>query len=252
MKRLFDVTLSAAVLIVFSPVLAVTLLLVWWQDGHDPFYRAIRVARGGSDFTMLKIRSMVVHADKTGVNSTAGNDRRITAVGRFIRRWKLDEVSQFLNVLRGDMSVVGPRPNTRAWGTELYTEVERGLLDLKPGITDLASIVFSDEGTILHGAAHADASYNQIIRPWKSRLGLVYREHASVMLDAEVVWLTAVAIVNKRAALAGVERILRRLGADETLVAVCRRDTPRPPEGIPPGGHEVFRLPTNGAVVQPA
>jgi lipopolysaccharide/colanic/teichoic acid biosynthesis glycosyltransferase len=242
MKRLFDIGVSSLVLLVFSPVLGGALVAVWLQDRRDPFYRATRVAKGGGDFTMLKIRSMVVGADKSGVNSTAGSDRRITAVGRFIRRWKVDEVSQFLNVLRGDMSVVGPRPNTRSWGTDLYTDLEGRLLDLRPGITDLASIVFSDEGVILDGAVHSDALYNQIIRPWKSRLGLLYRKHSSLRLDSEIVILTAVAVFNKRAALAGVERLLIRLGADEQLREVCRRKTPRPPEGIPPGGSEVFRL----------
>ncbi|MBU6152255.1 MAG: sugar transferase, partial [Chloroflexi bacterium] len=233
---------SSVVLLMFAPVLGSALLLVWLQDGHDPFYRATRVARGGGDFTMLKIRSMVIGADKSGVNSTANGDRRITALGRFIRRWKLDEISQFINVLRGDMSVVGPRPNTREWGTELYTAEEVRLLELRPGITDLASIVFSDEGAILEGAGHADELYNQVIRPWKSRLGLLYRDCGSVMLDSEIVVLTAVAIVNRQAALAWVQRILRRLGADDTLIAACRRETLRPPEGVPPGGREVFRL----------
>jgi lipopolysaccharide/colanic/teichoic acid biosynthesis glycosyltransferase len=239
-KRFFDVVLAAAVLLLFSPLLIVVLFLVWRQDGHDPIYRARRVGRGGRDFTMLKIRSMVVNADLSGVNSTAGDDRRITAVGRFIRRWKLDEVSQFVNVLRGDMSVVGPRPNTRAWGTDLYTTEEQGLLTMKPGITDLSSIVFSDEGAILHGAEHADVLYNQVIRPWKSRLGLLYRAHASVALDAEIVVLTAVAIVNKRAALNGVARILRRLGAPGDLRAVCQRTVLVPPAGPPPGASTVF------------
>jgi lipopolysaccharide/colanic/teichoic acid biosynthesis glycosyltransferase len=242
MKRVLDVVLSASVLLVFSPLLGVVLLLVWLQDRHDPIYRAPRVGLGGRDFTMLKIRSMVVNADRSGVNSTAGDDRRITAVGRFIRRWKLDEVSQFMNVLRGDMSVVGPRPNTRAWGTELYTAEEQALLEVKPGITDLASIVFSDEGAILSGADHADLKYNQVIRPWKSRLGLLYRRHASVRLDLEIVVLTAVAIVNKPLALQGVAHILRRLGAPDDLRDVCERRQLVPPAAPPPGATAVFAL----------
>ena len=137
-KRLFDLAVSIAVLTLTGPLLLGSMFAVWLQDRHSPFYKARRVARGGGEFTMMKIRSMVVNAEKTGVNSTGAEDRRITAVGRFIRRWKIDELSQFLNVLCGDMSVVGPRPNTRAWGVDLYTAEEMRLLELKPGITDFA------------------------------------------------------------------------------------------------------------------
>jgi lipopolysaccharide/colanic/teichoic acid biosynthesis glycosyltransferase len=241
LKRALDVTLSLAVLVVLGPFFLVVLGLVWLQDRHDPFYRALRVGRGGRDFTMMKVRSMVVNADRTGVNSTSTADRRITPLGHLIRRYKFDELSQFLNVLQGDMSVVGPRPNTRMWGVDLYTAEEMRLLELKPGITDLASIVFSDEGEILTGAEHADQRYNQIIRPWKSRLGLLYRENVSVALDLRIIYLTAVAIIDKPRALAGVVLTLERLGADASLIDVCRRERPLP-VGPPPGSDRVFTL----------
>jgi lipopolysaccharide/colanic/teichoic acid biosynthesis glycosyltransferase len=240
-KRLFDLAIATLVLVIFSPVLLTVLLLVWLQDRHDPIYRATRVARGGGDFTMLKVRSMRIGADRTGVSSTTSGDPRITPLGRFIRRWKIDELSQFVNVLRGDMSVVGPRPNTRAWGVDLYTAEERRLLDLKPGITDLASIVFSDEGAILGDAPIPDLRYNQVIRPWKSRLGLLYRDHQSLALDVHVLWLTALAIVHKPSALRGVVRIVERLGAEPALVEVCRRLGPVP-AGAPPGADRVFEM----------
>jgi hypothetical protein len=115
------------------------------------------------------------------------------------------------------------------------------MLELKPGITDLASIVFSDEGDILAGAEHPDLRYNQVIRPWKSRLALLYRDHASPSLDLRIMWLTAVAMVNKRRALRGVVSILERTGADASLIDVCRREAPVP-EGPPPGQSRVFRL----------
>lgn len=241
LKRAFDIVFALVVLVVTGPLLLVILFLVWLQDRGDPLYRAKRVARGGGDFTMLKVRSMVVNADRTGVNSTGAGDRRITPLGRFIRRYKIDELSQFVNVLRGDMSVVGPRPNTRAWGVDLYTAEEMRLLDLRPGITDLASIVFSDEGAILADAEHPDLRYNQIIRPWKSRLGLFYVDHRSFAMDLRIVWLTAVAVTNKQRALRAVLDILERHGADAELIQVCRRDGPLP-EGVPPGGSSVFRL----------
>lgn len=240
-KRPLDLTIAVVTLVLASPLLLVILLLVWLQDRHDPFYRAIRVGQAGEDFTMMKVRSMVMNAERTGVNSTSNGDRRITPLGRFIRRYKIDELSQFLNVLRGDMSVVGPRPQTRGWGVDLYTPEEMRMLELKPGITDLASIVFSDEGDILAGAEHPDLRYNQVIRPWKSRLALLYRAHASPALDLQIIWLTAKAIVDKPNALADVVAILKRLDADPALIAVCRRDAPVP-AWAPPGLNRIVTL----------
>lgn len=233
-KRLFDVVFSILILVLTSPVMLTALFLVWCQDGHSPIYKARRVSRGNGEFTMIKIRSMRINADKTGVTSTATNDNRITRVGHMIRRFKLDELSQFWNVLMGDMSVVGPRPNTRLHGVDEYTPLEMGLLDVRPGITDLSSIVFSDEGEILAGAQDADARYNAVIRPWKSRLGLLYIANRSVALDVRIIWLTAVAVVSKPKALVGVARILEQLKADPDLRRIAMRQEPLP-EGLPPG-----------------
>ena len=132
LKRLFDITASAFGLVVASPVLLPVMFLVWLQDKHSPFYVAPRVGRNDQSFKMIKMRSMVINADKSGVDSTAANDNRITAVGQFIRRYKLDELTQLWNVLKGDMSLVGPRPNVKR-ETDLYTPVERKLLTVKPG-----------------------------------------------------------------------------------------------------------------------
>jgi lipopolysaccharide/colanic/teichoic acid biosynthesis glycosyltransferase len=234
LKRVFDLISSSAVLILASPLLAGALLAVWLQDFHNPFYLARRVGRGGRDFTMIKIRSMIANAAASGVNSTGSDDRRITAVGRFIRRWKIDELSQFLNVVNGTMSVVGPRPQVRHWGTDLYTADEMDLLSVRPGITDLSSIVFSDEGDILAGADHADLEYNRLIRPWKSRLGLFYIRQASLGLDCRIAWLTLLAIFNRRRALDGVAATLTKHAADPELISVARRDQPLIP-AAPPG-----------------
>lgn len=237
-KRLFDICVATGVLVAASPLLLGSMLAVWLQDRHSPFYMAPRVARGGGMFTMIKLRSMIVDAAKTGVNSTGANDQRVTSVGRFIRRYKIDELSQFLNVMSGSMSVVGPRPNTRSWGTDLYTDEEMRLLEVRPGVTDLASIVFSDEGDILAGTEHADLKYNELIRPWKSRLSLFYIEHMSLGLDIQVCWLTALAILDKRKALAGVVAVLEKRGADQELIATARRDAPLR-AFPPPGASEV-------------
>lgn len=232
MKRLLDITGSVAGLLVLSPILAVVLLLVWRQDGHSPFYLGPRAARGGGMFRMLKIRSMRVDADKTGVESTGAADSRITPPGHFIRRWKLDEIAQLWNVLKGEMSLVGPRPNTMR-EVEKYTPAERRLLSVRPGITDIASIVFSDEGDIIKDAADPDDAYDKLIRPWKSRLGILYAENSNVLLDIQLLWLTALAILDKPRAVAGVQGVLARLGAAPDIIAVARRDRPLEP-ALPP------------------
>ena len=232
-KRLFDIVAALTGLLFASPVLLPTMFLVWWHDRHSPFYIAPRVALGGGTFSMVKLRSMVKGADRTGVDSTGANDLRITRVGHFIRRYKLDEITQLWNVLLGDMSVVGPRPNVKR-ETDHYTEIERGLLGIRPGITDFASIVFADEGDILAPFQDADLAYNQLIRPWKSRLGLFYVKHRGFWLDLELCLLTILCIFARSMALRMVAQRLDDLGADEALVRVALRQqvlSPTPPPG---------------------
>jgi len=238
-KRLMDVVLSALGLLASSPVLGVTLFLVWYHDRHSPFYVPSRVGRGGQPFRMIKLRSMVVQADRTGVDSTSAGDARITPVGRFIRRFKLDELSQLWNVLRGDMSLVGPRPQVER-DARLYTEVERHLLDVAPGITDFASIVFADEGDILDGAADPDLRYNQVIRPWKSRLGLHYIATRSLWLDVRLVFATALNSARRPTALRWVAELLEETGADTQLVRIARRGETLEPFP-PPGATEIVQ-----------
>lgn len=232
MKRLFDIATSAAGLLVLSPILAVVLFLVWLQDRHSPVYLGVRAARGGGSFRMIKIRSMMVGADKTGVESTGAADTRITPLGHFIRRCKLDETTQLWNVLKGEMSLVGPRPNTMR-EVEKYTVSERQLLSVRPGITDIASIVFSDEGDIIKDAADPDDAYDKLIRPWKSRLGIVYATNSNVLLDIQLIWLTVLAILDKPKALAGVQKVLQRLKVDPEVIDVARRDRPLAPTTPP-------------------
>lgn len=186
---------------------------------------------------MLKLRSMVINADKSGVDSTGANDKRITWIGHFIRRYKLDELSQLWNVLVGDMSLVGPRPNVKR-ETDLYTPVERKLLSVKPGITDFASIVFSDEGDILKEQLDPDIAYNQLIRPGKNMLGLFYIENRTYLIDIKLCFLTAVAIVSRNMALAGVQNILQALGSPQELLRVASRSEPLVPMP-PPGGEKI-------------
>ena len=236
MKRFVDMVFSIAGLFVMLPVLLIFMLLIWLQDFHSPFYVAPRIGRNGRSFYMVKLRSMVVHADKVGVNSTAISDNRITRVGHLIRRYKIDEFSQLWNVFIGQMSIVGPRPQVPL-DVALYTEEERHLLDVKPGITDLASIVFSDEGEILKGSDDPDLKYNQVIRPWKSRLGLLYVQKGSFFLDLRIIMLTVIALLSRSLALCGVQEILRQLGADDQLLKVTRRSEPLQPYP-PPGSNQ--------------
>ena len=233
-KRLLDIGVSLIALVVSAPILGCAMFLIWAQDGHSPFYRAARVGRGGRDFRMIKLRSMRIDAEREGGTSTASSDARITPVGRIVRRSKLDELPQFWNVLTGEMSVVGPRPNTRRGGVDNYTAEEMRLLTVRPGITDLASIVFSDEGNILDGADDPDDLYNAIIRPWKSRLGLLYAERGNVATDLKIIVLTIVAIFAKPQALRGVDAILSGWKASGELRRICRRLVPLP-AADPPG-----------------
>lgn len=233
LKRLMDVCLSAVILAVSLPVTGLALLAVWLQDRRSPFYLAQRTGRGGMPFKMLKIRSMVVDADKVRVWATASDDKRITRIGAVIRACKLDEVPQFWNVLVGDMSLIGPRPLALS-ETAVYTDVERGILDLSPGVTDIASIVFADEGDILEGSSDPTGTYDRLVRPWKSRLALFYAEKQSIPLDVALLALTGLAIVNRRLALRGIGRVLTSLGANAGLVEAAARTAPLVPIE-PPG-----------------
>lgn len=226
-----------------SPVLIPVMVLLYLQDRHSPFYIAERVGQGDLPFRMVKLRSMIPDADKSGVDSTSSGDARITPLGRFIRRHKLDEVSQLWNVIAGDMSLVGPRPNAQR-ETDLYTDREKPLLSVKPGITDISSIVFADEGEILRDSPDPDIDYNQLIRPWKSQLGLLYVENQSLGLDLLLLLLTVLALLSRPQALQGVQKILRRLSASQELIQVCRRQDPLTPHP-PPGSHRIVTARTS-------
>lgn len=240
MKRALDILASSLGLLLLSPLLLVLSVAIYLQDYHSPFYIATRVGKGDRPFRMVKFRSMIVRADSSGVDSTAGDDPRITRLGAFVRRFKLDEIPQLWNVLSGSMSFVGPRPNVER-ETRLYTADEKRLLSVRPGITDLASIVFADESDILRGSEDPDLRYNQVIRPWKSRLGLLYVDSPhSVTLDLRILWLTVVAAIDRSDALGGVQRIARSLGADETLLGIISRTAPLV-SAAPPGASEVVR-----------
>lgn len=196
MKRSFDIVVALLGLCIFSPLLL--LLSIWIKtDSRGPvFYRGERVGKDGITFKIFKFRSMILNADKTGVSSTSLLDDRITSSGHFIRKWKIDEISQLINVLKGDMSLVGPRPEVKEF-VELYSVEERKLLTLRPGITDWASIWNSDEGGVLEGAVDADGVYLEVIRPIKISLQQMYMETRTFWQDIRIIYYTIIKIVLK-------------------------------------------------------
>ena len=232
-KRLFDIFISFFGLLFFSPFLIIVIFLIWIEDKKSPFYITQRLGKGEKQFNMIKLRSMLVDADKSGVVSSSNNDMRITPIGHKIRKYKLDEFIQLWNVLNGDMSLVGPRPNVKD-ETDLYTDIEKKLLLVRPGITDFSSIVFSDEGEILEGKENPDLTYNQLIRPWKSRLGLIYINNQSFLLDIKIIIHTLVAIFSRQRALNWVVSQLKLFNVDSKVVKISKREQdlyPFPPPG---------------------
>ena len=195
MKRALDIAGSALGLIVLSPVMLVAALAIRLHDGGPAFYRGRRVGHGGRPFSMLKFRTMCVDADRRGGASTAADDDRLTTVGRFLRRFKLDELPQLINVLTGDMSLVGPRPQVE-WAVARYTAEERDLLSVRPGMTDWASIRFANEAELLRGSADPDRDYFEKIAPEKIRLGLEYVRTRSLAMDLRIIVATLGAVAR--------------------------------------------------------
>ena len=232
-KRLFDIVISLTALLFAILILLLFLILVWRHDKKSPLYISSRIGKNSKVFNLIKIRTMTVDADKKNISSTSNNDTRIIPIGQKIRKYKLDELTQLFNVLIGNMSLVGPRPNVKS-EVDLYTEIEKELLSVKPGITDFSSIVFSDEGKILENKENPDLSYNQLIRPWKSRLGLIYIKHHSILLDLELMIFTVVALISKPMALKWVVKKLEKFNVDQKIIEVVKRDKelfPFPPPG---------------------
>jgi lipopolysaccharide/colanic/teichoic acid biosynthesis glycosyltransferase len=188
-KRLFDAFFAGCGLIVLSPVLLILALLVKTGDGGPVFFRQQRVGQGGRLFWIIKFRSMILNAELWGLSVTKDGDPRITPVGCFMRRTKLDELPQLWNVLRGDMSLVGPRPEVPRY-VAAYTEAQRRVLSLKPGITDLATLAFRNEEALLRAAPDTEKFYQDFCVPRKIELNLAYAETANVWNDARIILQT--------------------------------------------------------------
>ena len=196
MKRFFDIVASGCGLLVLLPLFAV--LAVWIKlDSHGPvFYRQTRVGRNNKDFRLFKFRSMRVGADKQGLITVGGHDPRITRSGYFIRKYKLDELPQLINVFIGDMSLVGPRPEVRKY-VEMYTPEQMHVLDVRPGITDMASIRYRNENELLESVDDPDKYYIEVIMQDKLRINLEYVENHSFWFDLKLIFKTFYTIVSK-------------------------------------------------------
>ncbi len=233
LKRAFDLAAGSFALGLTLPLLLVTAAAVWLYDRANPWYVSERIGLNGEPFRFLKIRTMIPKASANAVDTTVSGDPRITAIGGWIRAGKLDELPQFLHVISGRMSMVGPRPNVPR-EVRLYTAEERGLLALRPGITDIASIVFADLASALGNAPDPNIAYNQLVRPWKSRLGLHYARCASLGIDVRIICFTVSALFARHWTLKRISALLRATGAPQDLCQFVLRDTPLRP--VPPPG----------------
>lgn len=195
-KRFIDITSALIVLAISTPLFVIISFLIK-QESHGPIiYRQTRVGKDNKPFTMYKFRTMTTDPDKIGASSTSDDDPRITKIGATLRKYKLDELPQFINVLKGEMSIVGPRPQVQ-WAVDLYTNEEKKILCVKPGVTDYASIEFSNEGEILKGSRDPDKKYLIKIHPKKTQLQLKYIREHSLFCDLKIMLKTLLIIVKK-------------------------------------------------------
>lgn len=223
MKRILDVLISVNIILVSLPFVIIFIFFIYINDFKNPIYFAKRVGLKFKPITVYKLRSMTT-SQNTNFQSTSDEDPRITKVGRIIRRYKIDEFVQFYNVLFGNISIVGPRPNVQD-DVMKYTSLERKILSVKPGITDFSSIVFSDEGSILKNSENPDLDYNKFIRPWKSRLAILYIENMSITIDIKLIFLTFYNLINRKKTLIYLNSILKEITSDQELLNISLRES---------------------------
>jgi len=194
MKRTFDLLMAAMGLMLLCPLLFAIAAMIVFGDGRSPFFRGWRVGFSGKPFRILKFRTMRPDAELLGGSSTANDDPRVTRIGAVLRRFKLDELPQLWNVLCGEMSLVGPRPEVQRF-VDLYTEEEKAILTVRPGLTDWASLWNIDEGAALQGSADPDRAYCELIRPRKICLQLAYVRQAGFWTDLGILCQTVGAVL---------------------------------------------------------
>jgi lipopolysaccharide/colanic/teichoic acid biosynthesis glycosyltransferase len=196
MKRLFDIILSSLGLLILSPIFAIVAIWIKLDSSGPIFYRQVRVGRYNQDFRIYKFRSMRVGSDKGSLVTIGGRDPRITTSGYFIRKFKIDELPQLINVLIGDMSLVGPRPEVRHY-VNYWTPEQMHVLDVRPGITDPASIKFRNENELLEKAENPEKYYIEVIMQEKIRLYLEYVNQHNLFYDLKIIFQTFWAIIAK-------------------------------------------------------
>ncbi len=189
MKRLFDLILSGIGLIFLSPVFLFVAIWIGLDSRGPVFYKQTRVGKNGRDFKINKFRSMRLGSDQKGLITVGGRDPRVTRSGYYIRKYKLDELPQLINVFKGDMSIVGPRPEVRKY-VNLYSNEQLKVLSVKPGITDMASIKYRNENDLLAKADDPDKMYIEVIMPHKLKYNLEYIEKQSFLYDIKLIFLT--------------------------------------------------------------
>ena len=189
MTRIFDILLATLGLVILSPLLIFVYVAIVLESRGGGFYRQERTGRYGKPFRLIKFRSMYVNADKHGLITVGGHDNRITRVGYYIRKYKIDELPQLINVVKGDMSIVGPRPEVKKY-TDLYTEEQCKILDVRPGITDYASIKYVDENEILGASDNPERTYTEQIMPDKIKLNMIYISQNGIKEYFKIIFLT--------------------------------------------------------------
>lgn len=194
-KRIFDIVMSLIGLTILGiPMIIIGIIIKFSSEG-PVFYKQVRVGKLNKDFKILKFRTMIVDADKKGMQITVGRDPRITGIGHFLRKTKIDELPQLINVLKGEMSFVGPRPEVRKY-VDMYDDYQINVLKIKPGITDLASIEYRDESTLLGQSENPEKTYIEEIMPTKLKLNLKYMQEFSFFYDIKLIFKTLIKIVK--------------------------------------------------------
>ena len=186
MKRLFDILFSATALLVFSPFFVVICILILFSGKGGVFFRQLRVGRNNQDFRIFKFRTMKPDADKSGLLTVGMKDNRITKLGYYLRKFKMDEVPQLINVLLGDMSVVGPRPEVRKY-VDLYNAEQMKVLSVRPGITDFASLKYFNENEVLGKSANPEKTYIEEVMVEKLTINMEYISNPSLFIDLKVI-----------------------------------------------------------------
>lgn len=193
LKRIFDIFFAAAGLIILSPVFIITAVIIKLDSKGPVIYKQSRVGKGNRDFQLYKFRSMKPDSDVSGLLTVGGRDPRITTSGYYLRKFKLDELPQLINVLKGEMSFVGPRPEVRKY-VDIYTEDQKKVLSVSPGITDVASIKYRNENELLEKADDPERFYVENIMPDKISLNLEYIDQRSLFKDLKVILKTLSAV----------------------------------------------------------